>query len=762
MASKLKAASIIAVAISTLSFGLGGAQSADPVPAFDEATANTLAMEEMPRADLSGESIYFVMPDRYANGATYNDRGAGDFEGGFRPEDIGYFHGGDLLGLTENLDRIKDMGFTAIWITPVMAQQAVQGSSAAYHGYWGLDFTTIDPHFGDEEQFQDFVDAAHASDMKVYLDIVVNHTADVNAFSEGYGYSPISSKPYKDSGGNVVNLKSVAGLDLCTAAGQLNCFPLMNTASFPKTVVPGPNNFLKEPSWLRDPKYYNNRGSISDWSNREQMEFGDFVGLDDLMTNHPVVIQGMADIWADWITGFGIDGFRIDTARHVGDVFFNQWVPEVYRQVEAAGMEIPALFGEYALSDPDVLSEYVREEGLPSVLDFYASDSLVEFSVGGAAKDLTKIFAKDDLYNIGNDPVGHIGNAYSLVTFIGNHDKGRAANLIGNRLFRAKGSLIASRVALGYSAALLMRGSATVYYGDEVGMMGDGGDKAARQDMFPTQVSFWKTEKRAGMAPIGNGSSLTITSHPIMNQLKAVNTLRAAHPALADGAQELRAGVVKLSKQVGKPCKSEARSIKTTDGWELTCMRINKKKQIWKADYPNQVATWSRFDTDTNTEYVVLANAADGKRVVTVPTSTPSTTFRGILGSTSAPVSKADGKVTVTVPARGVVVMKADSAVPAVTGNFAATISYKAIGISGKPELTASVSGTNSPMVATFVYRESSSDEWKVMGADDNRTYRMVIPNWAWGSGSSIEFAAILRAPNDRVAVSPLLTVQKP
>lgn len=762
MASKLKVTSVIAIALSTLTFGLAGAQSADPIPAFDETTAAGLALDSMPRADLSGESIYFVMPDRYANGATYNDRGAGDFEGGFRPEDIGYFHGGDILGLTENLDRIKDMGFTAIWITPVMAQQAVQGSSAAYHGYWGLDFTTIDPHFGDEEQFRDFVAAAKLLDMKVYLDIVVNHTADVIGFSEGYSYSNISNRPFKDSAGNVVNLKTVAGLDVCSAPAQLGCFPILNNASFPKTLILGENNFLKEPSWLRNPLYYNNRGSISDWGNREQMEFGDFVGLDDLMTNHPVVIQGMADIWADWITGFGIDGFRIDTARHVGEVFFNQWVPEVYRQVEAAGMDMPALFGEYALSDPDVLSEYVREEGLPSVLDFYASDSLVEFSVGGAARDLTKIFAKDDLYNIGNDPVGHIGNAYSLVTFIGNHDKGRAANLIGNRLFRAKGSLIAARVALGYSAALLMRGSTTVYYGDEVGMMGDGGDKAARQDMFPTQVSFWKTEKRAGMAPIGNGSSLTITSHPIMNQLKAVNLLREAHPALADGAQELRAGVVRLSKQVGKPCKFEARSIKTNDGWELTCMRLSRKKQIWRADIPNQVATWSRFDTDTNTEYLVLANTADGSRVVTVPSSTPSTTFRGILGSVATPASKADGKVTVTVPARGVVVLKADSAVPAVTGNFSATISYKAAGISFKPEISAAVTGTNSPMVATFVYRASNQDDWKVMGADDNRSYRMVIPAWAWAGASSAQFAVILQAPNGRVAVSPVVTAQKP
>ncbi|MEY3407334.1 MAG: Alpha-amylase, partial [Actinomycetota bacterium] len=530
MASKIKPALVAAITTAFVFAGMTAAQSADPVPAFDENLAAELAYSEMPRAALSGETIYFVMPDRYANGRTSNDNGAGDFYGGYVPTDYGYFHGGDLLGLTQNIDRIKDMGFTAIWITPVNVQQAVQGSSAAYHGYWGLDFTTVDPHFGDEEDFQNFVDAAKARDMKVYLDIVVNHTADVIGYAEGYGYSSLSSKPYKDAAGVVVNLAERGGLELCSAGGQTGCFPIFNDASFPKTISLGENNQFKNPAFLRDPKNYHNRGSISDWSNREQATYGDFVGLDDLMTDSPVVINGWADVWADWITQYGIDGFRIDTAKHVGKTFFNEWTPLIYEKVIAEGMEIPALFGEFATSDPTAVSEYVREYGLPSALDFYSSDSVVTFAVGGVAKDINQVFAADDYFNIGESPRGDIGNAYSLVTFLGNHDKGRAGNLIGNQLWNASSDRKANRIALGYTTLMLMRGSATVYYGDEVGMMGDGGDKAARQDMFPTQVNFWKTEERAGMKPIGNGSSLTITSHPIMNRITAVNALRTAHP----------------------------------------------------------------------------------------------------------------------------------------------------------------------------------------------------------------------------------------
>ena len=112
------------------------------------------------RGAQSDESAYFVMTDRYANGDTSNDNGglkAGAYEAGFDPSDHGMFHGGDFKGLTNSLDRIKKLGFTSIWVTPPVKQQYVQGNSAAYHGYWGLDFTTVDPHFGTEYDFKEFV-----------------------------------------------------------------------------------------------------------------------------------------------------------------------------------------------------------------------------------------------------------------------------------------------------------------------------------------------------------------------------------------------------------------------------------------------------------------------------------------------------------------------------------------------------------------------------------------------------------------------------
>ena len=116
------------------------------------------------------EVIYFLLPDRFENGDSSNDRGgiAGDrLKTGFDAAHKGFFHGGDLKGLIRRLDYIQELGATAIWLTPVFKNKPVQGppgdESAGYHGYWVTDFTQVDPHFGTNADFKAFVDAAPAA-----------------------------------------------------------------------------------------------------------------------------------------------------------------------------------------------------------------------------------------------------------------------------------------------------------------------------------------------------------------------------------------------------------------------------------------------------------------------------------------------------------------------------------------------------------------------------------------------------------------------
>ncbi|MDP5281454.1 alpha-amylase family glycosyl hydrolase, partial [Sphingomonas sp. DG1-23] len=156
------------------------------------------------------EILYFLLPDRFENGDTANDRGGlkGDrLATGYDPTHKGFFHGGDLAGLTRRLDYIEALGATAIWVAPIFRNKPVQGptgqESAGYHGYWVTDFTQVDPHFGTNAEFKALVDAAHARGIKVYMDIIANHTADVIQYREcgGCGYRSRPDYPYARKGG---------------------------------------------------------------------------------------------------------------------------------------------------------------------------------------------------------------------------------------------------------------------------------------------------------------------------------------------------------------------------------------------------------------------------------------------------------------------------------------------------------------------------------------------------------------------------------
>lgn len=159
---------------------------------------------EPARHDATREQFYFVLPDRFANGDTGNDRGglAGSrLSTGYDPTDKGFYQGGDLKGLTKRLDYIKGLGTTALWMAPIFKNRPVQGegtnASAGYHGYWITDFTQVDPHFGTNKDLETLISKAHAKGMKVFFDVITNHTADVVDYEEkSYDYLSKGAFPY--------------------------------------------------------------------------------------------------------------------------------------------------------------------------------------------------------------------------------------------------------------------------------------------------------------------------------------------------------------------------------------------------------------------------------------------------------------------------------------------------------------------------------------------------------------------------------------
>jgi glycosidase len=597
---------------------------------------------------LAKQRIYFVLTDRYANGDPSNDRGGkvgGPEITGYDPTSTAYFHGGDLEGLTEQLDRIKALGF---------------------------------------------VSRAHALGLKVILDVVVNHTGDVIQLkSPAY-----QSKPYRDCHGKVFDpAKYVGG----------NTFPCLSAKTMPNPPTLDPA--IKSPAWLNDPTNYHDRGDLtfSGPCDEQCLEQGDFFGLDDLFTEKPVVVNGLASIYGGWVKKYKLDGFRVDTARHVNAGFFRIWVPKILAAARGAGVESFQIFGEVSTTDPVQLSTYVRDRGLPSVLDFPFQDAAVHLAAGQLdASQFARLFADDDYFRTGADVVP------SPVTFLGNHDMGRAAYQVAQAGVGTGFDLL-SRVFFAYDVLYLLRGTPAVYYGDEVGMLGSGGDQGAREDMFSTKVADWQTEQRVGWPPIGKKSSFGVVDHPLEQHIAELSSLRAKDPAL-DG------------------------------GWTI----------VRYARGPLLIV--SRIDPATHRETVVGLNAGGAPTTVSIQTATIASDWSPLRGDIGAH-SSGTGRLEVHVDPLIATVLEAKQQVQ-VSAPPKPLLTVGADAQSNLWPVLAAVRTTEPLSVAFGVYRNG---RWTLLASDPEPPYRAFLDPTRFKDGEKVDLVAVARSLDGRTAASKVL-----
>jgi glycosidase len=599
------------------------------------------------RVGLGSDLIYFVMPDRYKDGDPSNDN-----NGGFDPTNTAFYHGGDLKGLTgtcspgdDGLARIKSLGFTAVWVTPLVTQQPASSHGAGYHGYWGVDFVNVDPHLGTHQDLIDFAACAKKLKLKLILDIVTNHTGDVIQYSGHDAYIP-----------------------------------------------PGSEN-AKNPAWLNDITNYHNVGDLSHcWGDGDCLKIGDFGGLDDLATEKEVVWRGWADVYGQWIKDMGLAGFRVDTARHVDDNFFKNWQPLIQATAKSAGINNFTIFGEVYQFSPIEIMTYVRENKIQTLLDFPFQQSATDFASGladGAA--LGKFFLNDDYYT------SETSSAGNLVTFLGNHDMGRAGFIIASKKEQPASQLLA-RTELAHALMYLSRGIPSVYYGDEVGITGtgSGNDQLARQDMFPTQIDMWKTEPRIGSDPVGTGDSFALTAaNPIAKYLKTLALLRSQNPGLAN--------------EVMQPRYSN-----------------------------NSLFIVSKKDAKEKREYVVAFNNSAKAQSVEITTATSSGGWKTLLGKSS--ISAKGAKVTFSVPALSTLVFKANKPIDQVgvkTGKIKVSEDY----LTGYFHAVAGLT-TNDLLSVEFSVKSASTGTWSSVGVDTNAPYSVYLNPQDY-SGQTIEIKAV-------------------
>jgi len=547
------------------------------------------------------EVIYFVLPDRFANGDAANDRGGlkgGPLVTGFDPSRAGFYHGGDLAGLTARLDYIQGLGATAVWLAPIFRNKAVQGApgheSAAHHGYWITDFTDVDPHFGTRAEFKAFVDAAHARGMKVYMDIIANHTADVIRYREcpanDCGYRSKADYPYSRRGGLV-------GAAINDGFDGKDFSRLTRPDHSYTPYVPAGEETVKVPAWLNDPAYYHNRGD-STFAGESSL-LGDFAGLDDLYTENPRVVQGFIDIYGQWIDDFGIDGYRIDTARHVEPAFWQAFIPAMQARAKARGIENFHIFGEVFDTDVAALARHTRVDGFPAVLDFAFQSAVTDMVAGKAGTDrLARVFAGDVLYQGGAEA------AVQLPTFLGNHDMGRFGYFVLKANPKISDAELLDRVTLGHALMMASRGVPTIYYGDEQGFTGDGDYADSREDMFASRVASYNDNRLVGTRATTVTDSFR-TEGPLYKAIAQMAAIRASHATLRSGRQVVRA----------------------------------------QSDKPGLLA-FSRLDAQR--EYVVVFNTGTTPIVANVEVETTSRTWRPVRG-TCAGAASAPGSYRVEI-----------------------------------------------------------------------------------------------------------------
>ena len=643
----------------------------------------------------TGNSFYFVMTDRFNDGdPSNNDGGLGSDPAvsGYDNTNSGYYQGGDLKGLEDKLDYIQGLGVTAIWVTPPFTNKAVQAEdqSAGYHGYWITDFENIDPHLGGNDAMHSLISAAHDRGLKVYFDIITNHTADVIGYEAGdrMPYISTDDTPYKTADGSAFSPSNIARSD---------AFPTLSAeTSFPYVpVLAAGEEGAKSPEWLNDVTAYHNRGNTT--YTGEDALFGDFSGLDDLFTEDPRVVAGLTDIYTGWIKDFDVDGFRIDTMRHVNDEFWQSFGPAVLDFAQSKGKDDFFMFGEVFDTSRAKTSHFTTTADQQAVLDFPFQDAARAFaSRGGSGEDLATFYEGDDWYTDADS------SAYALPTFLGNHDMGRFGGFLQADNATASPDAMLGKFELANDLMYLTRGNPIVYYGDEQGLTGDGGDRAARQVMFGTQIPEYTDE-----VLIGSTATLAQpafdTAQPLYEQIAALNKLRATYPALATGAQITRF-----------------------------------------AD--SNVFAFSRFDREERREFVVVLNSSDAPQDVTVPTW--GGTFSPVYGGGGpAAVAADDGSLTLTVPALGAVVLRADASLP---GTEAPAVSLQTPAVSaddaGRLEVAADVEAVSYAEVS-FWRQVSNADgtasEWTYIGTDDNAPYRVFDDVSGIAPGTDVRYQAV-------------------
>jgi len=422
------------------------------------------------------EIVYFALTDRFADGDTaINDLG----DGAYDPTKPGHFQGGDFEGISQNINYLKALGITTLWITPPVKNQvwSPDSSLTGYHGYWASHFAETDPHLGSLQAYKKLSRDLQKKGIRLIQDVVTNHTGDYFNYTGPWD----AQTPWRHF----------------EKAGAPAQWPFSQ------------NDVRKQAD--RAAAIYHFTPSISNYQDSLEKLTGQMSGLDDLNTSNPTVLNALKASFRFWMKEVQVDGIRFDTPMYVEHPFWNRFLHDSSRTnpglyTFAQQMQQPNFytFGEtWVHSQPfentgeKTAASYLGSREAPEmdgILNFPMQQSIQRVFGGGApTSELSYRLAQEQVF---------FPQPWQKLHFIDNHDMPR---------FRSLTSAAATQQALAF--ILTIPGVPVLYYGTEQGF----------------------TETRANLFGKRDTSSADFAF------VQALIQLRKAHPAFSRGQLQMLA-----------------------------------------------------------------------------------------------------------------------------------------------------------------------------------------------------------------------------
>jgi glycosidase len=487
-------AAIAGLCVAGLATQAGGCMS------FDEGLEGEILLSTQV-VDWRDEVIYQVLVDRFADGDQDNNFGV-------NRSAMGKYHGGDWKGLEERLDYLAELGVTTIWISPIVKNVDTDAGFDGYHGYWAQDLTELNPHFGDLADLRSLVFAAHERKMKVIVDIVTNHMGQLFYYDINMNGEPDVRVSGNGTTSDVRNINEYdpdfdpRGIQAFTSLGEAGPAPVVFV------VDPPTNHMPPKPEILQDPRAYNRKGRTYDFEVPEQLLQGDFPGgLKDLDTrlcgprDGLAIKETMVDAYARWVELTDIDGFRIDTVKHVEDEFWRFFAQKLRQRLDAKGKKKFLMFGEVFDGRDELNGRFTKTDLPPEDVLAYENQCVTDgkplngdqldsvfyfpqhfqairdvFQAGQSTQRIQALWEqRPTTWGTGIPELGvGVAPASMPINFIDNHDVPRF-------LWQGTREQLHLAVIFVYTA----QGIPCLYYGTEQEFDG-GNDPANREDLWPT------------------------------------------------------------------------------------------------------------------------------------------------------------------------------------------------------------------------------------------------------------------------------------